>query len=77
MLTSVGKPWLRHSSHPQEKEGGPKKKKNLLGPPHPFPARGYATPPTPPIQRGSIKKKKKKNTSLAHLPTPVELYPLP
>jgi hypothetical protein len=23
--TSVGNPWLRHSSHPQEKEGGPKK----------------------------------------------------
>jgi hypothetical protein len=25
--TSVGNPWLRHSSHPQEKEGGPKKKR--------------------------------------------------
>jgi hypothetical protein len=25
--TSVGNPWLRHSSHPQEKEGGPKKNK--------------------------------------------------
>jgi hypothetical protein len=23
--TSVGNLWLRHSSHPQEKEGGPKK----------------------------------------------------
>jgi len=31
--TSVGNPWLLHSSHPQEKEGGPKKnekkKKNI------------------------------------------------
>jgi hypothetical protein len=26
IVTSVGNPWLRHSSHPQEKEGGPKKK---------------------------------------------------
>jgi hypothetical protein len=25
IITSVGNPWLRHSSHPQEKEGGPKK----------------------------------------------------
>jgi hypothetical protein len=24
-FTSVGNPWLRHSSHPQENEGGPKK----------------------------------------------------
>jgi ABC-type anion transport system duplicated permease subunit len=22
-------PWLRHSNHPQEKEGGPKKTRNL------------------------------------------------
>jgi hypothetical protein len=40
-LTSVGNPWLRHFSHPQEKEGGPQKKpKKKKTPP--------STPPPPP-----------------------------
>jgi hypothetical protein len=42
--TSVDNPWLRHSSHPQEKEGGPKKKKKKPPfSPHPC----CPTPPTP------------------------------
>jgi hypothetical protein len=32
---SVGNPWLRHSSHPQEKEGGPQKKKKKKKKHHP------------------------------------------
>jgi hypothetical protein len=49
IVMSVGNPWLRHSSHPQEKEGGPKKtgkkkkKKKHLPPARSFPAR--AGPP--------------------------------
>jgi hypothetical protein len=48
---SVGNPWLRLSSHPQEKEGGPKKnvkkkKKKKKTPPYtPLPLR----PPPPPL----------------------------
>jgi hypothetical protein len=43
---SVGNPWLRHSSHPQEKEGGPKKnekqKKKKKTPPFtPLPNKGH------------------------------------
>jgi hypothetical protein len=38
LFTSVDNPWLRHSSHPQEKEGGPKinEKKSPLSPPPPL-----------------------------------------
>jgi hypothetical protein len=44
IFTSVDNPWLRHSSHPQEKEGGPKKKrKKKKNPPLP------PTPALPPL----------------------------
>jgi hypothetical protein len=53
MSTSVGNPWLRHSSHPQEKEGGPKKneKKKKHTSLHSLtrvPPAGPPTPATPP-----------------------------
>jgi hypothetical protein len=45
-ITSVRNPWLRHSNHPQEKEGGPKKnekrKKEKKTPPFiPLPNKGH------------------------------------
>jgi hypothetical protein len=46
--TSVGNPWLRHSIHPQEKEGGPKtneKKKKKTTVPSPTPGPPGGRPP--------------------------------
>ncbi len=45
-ITSVGNPWLRHISHPQEKEGRPKKNEKKTPPFTPPPS---PSPPVPPL----------------------------